>query len=216
MRGRALLGILLIAAGAAFILNHYFNIFSWFTAWWPVLIILIGVLQIIKHSASLLTSLTIIAAGFVFLAKNLGYIPGRLIFPIGLILAGCWFIFNRMIGYHKVVSEDRLNHFALFSGLETRNQTQNFSGGSITAVFGGAEMDLRDARLSERGAELELTAVFGGVEITVPQDWHVQVTGIPLFGEWENRTRYVRTGDAEGPLLEIHCIALFGGVEVKN
>jgi predicted membrane protein len=173
-----------------------------------------GIMQILV--ASLLTSLTIIAAGLVFLAKNLGYIPGSLIFPIALILAGCWFIFNSMIGYHKVVNQDKFNYFVLFSGLETRNQTQNFSGGSITALFGGAEIDLRGASLAQRGAELELTAVFGGVEVSVPQDWHVQVTGMPLFGGWENRSRYIRTGDTDGPLLRIHCIALFGGIEIKN
>jgi predicted membrane protein len=216
MGNRAFLGILLVLVGAVFILNNYIDIFSSLSAWWPMLIILIGVVQIAKRSAALLTSLTIIAAGAVFLAMNLGYIPGRLLFPIALILVGCWFIFNRVIGQHKYVDEDRLNHFILFSGLETRNITQNFTGGSIAAIFGGAEIDLRNATLSEQGAELELTAVFGGVEISVPQNWKVQITGVPLFGGWENRTRFTNEGGTNSPLFKIRCLALFGGAEVKN
>mgnify|MGYP000867893863 FL=1 len=216
MSNRVLLGILLVLLGIAFILNDYFGIFSGFSAWWPILVILIGVIQIVRRSASLVTSLAIIAAGAVFLVRNLGLIPGEIVFPIILILAGCWFIFSRLTGNHKNTGEDRLNHFVMFTGLKTKNHARNFTGGSVAAVFGGADIDLRDAQLSEQGAELELTVVFGGIDVFIPEDWRMQVTGTPLFGGWEDKTHYVRKDGADGPVLKIHCLALFGGAEVKN
>jgi predicted membrane protein len=217
MGNRALFGVLLVLIGIAIILNSYFNIFTGFSSWWPLILILIGIVHLVKRSASLLTSLMVIAIGLVFLGGNIGWIPGRVVFPILLIIVGCWLIFSRIIGSQRNVSEDHINHFVLFSGLQTQNHTQNFTGGSVAAIFGGAEIDLRDAQLSEQGGTLELTAVFGGVDISVPKHWNVVVSGTPFFGGWENKTRYVSVNNTDnGPVLKVNCLTIFGGAEIKN
>ena len=216
MGNRGFLGILLMVFGVSIILNHYYNIFAELSTWWPMLIILIGIIQIVKRSTSPLAGGIVIVIGALLQARMLDIIPAELLFPIILILFGCWFIFYRFKGKDNKVSEDRLDHFVMFSGLETRNYTQNFTGGSVTALFGGAELDLRDARLSEQGATLELTTIFGGAELSVPEDWKVVVTGTPLFGGWENKTRLKKQIGIEGPVLTVHCLTLFGGAEIKN
>ncbi|HCS73558.1 MAG TPA: hypothetical protein DIW17_06760 [Clostridiales bacterium] len=214
---RAIFGLLLVVLGAVIILNNYFHFFKGFKSWWPLLIIIIGLIQIVKRSASLLSSLIVIAIGLTFLGKNLEWISGNVVFPIILILVGLWFIFSRFLGKTKQENLDQINYFSLFSGLETNNQSQNFQGGGVTAVFGGSEVDLRQAKLSEQGAQLELTAVFGGVEVKVPEYWQIHITGTPIFGGWENKTSYVqREGVENHPVLKINCTALFGGVTIKN
>lgn len=57
----------------------------------------------------------------------------------------------------------------LLSGRELANTSPQFEGGRITALFGGVELDLLHATLAA-DAELDVTAVFGGVDVTVPDD----------------------------------------------
>ena len=96
MRNRALFGLLLVLLGAAFLLNNIFNVFDGFGDWWPLLVILIGLVQIFKRSASIITGLIIMVFGFIFLASNLNWISKDMVFPVILILIGCWFIFSRI------------------------------------------------------------------------------------------------------------------------
>lgn len=217
MSNRSLFGLLLVLIGAAFILNNYFNIFEGFSSWWPLLIILIGLIQILKRSTSILGGLLIMAIGFLFMGRNLELIPGELILPLALILVGCWFIFSRLFGKSKQENMDQISYFTLFSGLKTNNHSQNFKGGSVAAVFGGSDINLRGARISDQGALLELTAVFGGIDIVVPEHWQVQIAGTPVLGGWENKTTYnsKNTNDNE-QVLKVNCIAVFGGVTIKN
>mgnify|MGYP000545247364 CR=1 FL=1 len=49
----------------------------------------------------------------------------------------------------------------------------------------------------------------------VPSNWRVQVTGVPVFGGWSNKTNKVEVDD-NNPVLKINCLVLFGGMEVKN
>ncbi|HHU79502.1 MAG: LiaF transmembrane domain-containing protein [Caldicoprobacterales bacterium] len=217
MRNRALFGLLLVLLGAAFLLNNIFNVFDGFGDWWPLLVILIGLVQIFKRSASIITGLIIMVFGFIFLASNLNWISKDMVFPVILILIGCWFIFSRISGKKRHLNTDRISHFAFFSSIQTNIESQNFTGGSVAAVFGGAEINLRDAEISEKGADLELTAVFGGIGIIVPKHWNVQITGTPLFGGWENKAVYVPSDDiGRDPILKINCTSVFGGVSIKN
>ena len=59
----------------------------------------------------------------------------------------------------------------------------------MTAVFGGANIDLTDATISAEGALIEITTIFGGVELRVPDNVVVEIKGVPIFGGWEDKTR---------------------------
>jgi hypothetical protein len=56
--------------------------------------------------------------------------------------------------------------------------------------------------------------MWGGIEIYVPRDWHVTVSGFPLLGGFEDKT-YQQPGEASGHLV-VKGMAVMGGVEVKN
>src|SRR3989304_514783 len=70
----------------------------------------------------------------------------------------------------QVLDSDRISSFNVFSGTEIASHSAEFKGGNIGAVFGGAEIDLRDARLAP-GAALDVFAAFGGGEIRGPDGW---------------------------------------------
>jgi hypothetical protein len=48
----------------------------------------------------------------------------------------------------------------------------------------------------------------------VPDDWKVVISGIPLFGGWDNKTK-VNTND-NSPILRIKCTVAFGGLDITN
>jgi hypothetical protein len=80
--------------------------------------------------------------------------------------------------------------------------------------MGGVELDLRNAQIKEgEEAVLDTFALWGGVEITVPENWRVVGQVMPLMGGFENKTR---ASGASGPVLIVKGTAVMGGVEVKN
>src|SRR5699024_204237 len=112
-------------------------------------------------------------------------------------------------------SSRSINAFSLFSGTEIRSQSKQFEGGSVTAIFGGSEIDLREAVISGEGAALELSAVFGGINIYVPESVQLAVIGIPLFGGWEKKTIKRAADNEDLPVLKVNCLTVFGGVEIR-
>jgi hypothetical protein len=113
-------------------------------------------------------------------------------------------------------SSSTLNEWAVFSGVRRKLDTQEFEGGEVTAVFGGAEIDLRGAGMKKDEAIIDVNAVFGGVEIRTPETWEVVMSGTPIFGGYDDETAPARETGVKRPRLIIAGSAVFGGVSVKN
>ena len=60
-------------------------------------------------------------------------------------------------------------------------------------------------------------ALFGGVDIRVPDTWRVVLKGMGVFGAFEDKTVPPKTDpNVKTPELVITGAALFGGVKVDN
>ncbi|HZK57061.1 MAG TPA: DUF5668 domain-containing protein [Clostridia bacterium] len=221
MRGRTFVGLLLVVLGVGFLLDRL-EIIQFITlieVYWPVILILIGVSQLFSRGYSLITGVTLILIGIFFTLGNLSLIPGgteKFFWPILLIVIGLFIAFGKTIDRIPENNDDILNHFVIFSGLKDKNISKNFKGGDIAAIFGGIELDLRDARLAEEGTLLNLTVAFGGIEVRVPNQWKVIVKGTPIFGGWDNKTSAPIDAPEDGPVLNIKCLAMFGGIDISN
>ncbi|MDD3840464.1 MAG: DUF5668 domain-containing protein [Clostridia bacterium] len=221
MKGRNILGIILIAAGIGIILQklHILEFGLLIGSYWPMIIIVIIAVQLIKKLVPLTTGLFLmIIAAYIQLKKS-NILPINLseyFWPILIILFGFWIIFARALENKKPeISDNTIDHFVMFSGIENKNISQQFSGGNIFAIFGGADIDLRGAQLAEEEVVLDLTTIFGGIEIKVPDNWRVEATGIPIFGGWSNNTD-INMDVKDAPLLKVKCLVLFGGIDIKN
>lgn len=104
---------------------------------------------------------------------------------------------------------------AVFGGVDRHISAQDFHGAQCTAVFGECKIDLRDAQIQGREAVLETYALFGGVEIRVPQDWVVLNHGVVLFGGTDDRSRQPPSGPDTKTLI-LEGATVFGGVKVQN
>ena len=83
-------------------------------------------------------------------------------------------------------------------------------------VFGGAELDLREAVLPGREIRLRATCVFGGMDIAVPPEMHVVDTGWAIMGGREMPPDTEESASPDAPVLRISGITVFGGLSVRR
>ncbi|GLU46837.1 DUF1707 SHOCT-like domain-containing protein [Nocardiopsis ansamitocini] len=81
------------------------------------------------------------------------------------------------------------------------------------ALFGTAEIDLRDALLVRNTVRMTASALFGRVHVRVPEGMEVRVTGWSFLGRRMTTTRPSPVADA--PVLEVEGFCLFGSVHVS-
>jgi hypothetical protein len=111
----------------------------------------------------------------------------------------------------------RLGHIrmlALMSGVERRLRSEVFASAEMTAIMGACELDLRQAEMSGGDAHISAFALWGGIEIRVPEHWVVVNRSMALMGGVEDTTRH--SGGPNRRRLFVHGFALMAGIEIKN
>lgn len=108
----------------------------------------------------------------------------------------------------------RVDAFAIMGGVEKSVTTANLRGGSLNAIMGGCDIDLRQASFPTDKVTLDVFAMWGGVEIRVPEDWTVVSKVVAVMGAASDKT-YSRDPDGKKRLV-IRGMALMGGIEVTN
>ncbi len=99
-----------------------------------------------------------------------------------------------------------------FGGEEIHYADEDFLGGSYTAVFGGLTVNLVGARLSG-DVVINVSAIFGGIEIILPRGVRVVMNVSPILGGSE--CKYPASSDPSAPTVIVNGTVTFGGVEVK-
>jgi predicted membrane protein len=224
--GGAAFGIIIIAAGVLWLLSRMGVIqLPGIHIMWPSIIIAFGFIKLFHRPFALpnmFFGLTVMAVGTVLQLGKLGLVGVdiHMIWPFLLILAGILVIWTS--SHHKrqfttASTEDHINKNIMFGGDESHFTTKQFRGGVVTAIFGGAVLDLRQAEMAESPTTIEISAIFGGVEIRVPSHWRVVVHGSPVLGGFDNKSR-LRDGLSEEEIktLIIQGNVVFGGAEIKN
>ncbi|AEH60761.1 putative transmembrane protein [Methanosalsum zhilinae DSM 4017] len=138
--------------------------------------------------------------------------------PLLIILAGLW-ILIRKLRFSSEEKEDRSNSDrtkirSILGGVENINTSNNFKGGEIFTLFGGAELNLKLAEVKDT-SEIKIVVLFGGTEIIVPENWNVNIDVFPILGGVEDK-RSVVNADKEKPDLKITGFVGFGGFTLKN
>lgn len=218
MSGRFGVGLSFILLGFALLLHQADVIDLWraLSTWWPLILIAVGVVQLFKRelSASISGALLLII-GFLFLLNQwLDLNVAAYIIPLALMIVGAVILLAKGKQEPPPNEHADLNTFVLFSEANTKCRSQQFQGGTVTTIFGSAEIDLREAVIQD-GASIQLTTVFGNIELIVPNNVRVEITGFPIFGGWEDRSK-VREEEEHPVTLRLHCVTVFGGAEIKN
>lgn len=214
---RAFVGSVIVVGGLLWLADSadLIDAGEFISNWWPVLLIGAGVVSFLSNRRQWLVPLIMVLAGVGLLLQTTGAIDiGGMLFPALVILVGIFIILGRGMNSGTEVSGDEIRSFNIFSGSELASSSRNFKGGNVGAVFGGAEIDLRNAGLAP-DAMLDVFVMFGGLELKVPEGWRVTTKGMPIFGGVENKTAKEPLSD-NAPTLPISMTVLFGGLEIRH
>jgi hypothetical protein len=210
-------GVLLIVVGVLFGLDSLGVADAWsvVAGWWPLLIVGLGALRLLDRPPDRLGGAITAGIGVIALGFTQGVLTGAALayaWPLALIGLGLWVLLGRRGPASG--EDDAVTAVAVLSGRELAPTSPAFRGGTLVAVLGGVEVDLRAAVPHPDGARLDTTAILGGVDITVPPGWRVRVDGPGILGGHENRAAGQVLPD-DAPLLHVRALAVLGGVEVK-
>ncbi len=244
--GRVIGGLILVAVGAALLLQRMdFPIPDWLFTW-PMILILVGVYTGFKHNFQNASWIILMAIGGFFLFDKI-FMSVSLepyFWPIFIIFIGIVFILrprrskwwdqnrqqfrndwkdkwqykgtNDSPEDYVADSNDYFRINSVFSGVKRTVLSKTFKGGSISCVFGGAEIDLTQADISGN-VVIRIEAVFGGAKILVPANWVVQNEIDGVFHGVEDK-RNTMTAAAMNPekVLVLRGSAVFGGIEIRS
>ncbi|MEU5939627.1 DUF1707 domain-containing protein [Micromonospora sp. NPDC047548] len=82
------------------------------------------------------------------------------------------------------------------------------------AFWGGGLVDLRDAIFTVGAVRIRAYALMGGLEIWVPEQATVHVTGVGVMGGFDHRAS--GPGAPGAPTITVGGFALWGGVAIKR
>jgi hypothetical protein len=221
VRGPIVPALVLIAIGTAFFLteNHIIRSYDLWKLW-PVILILAGAGKAYSHpQGRRVEGWVLIIIGSLFLVWTFGYLqlPPFQLWPLALIALGL-FLLWRALSYNASRRNEGgvgRENLVIFGGADVIFGGEEFEGTAMTVVFGGYNLDLRNATMRGGRAEVEATAVFGGIELRVPPTWNVVIQGFPLFGGYSDETTHPASA-SEAPQLIVNGSAVFGGVNIKN
>lgn len=218
---RVLFAIAIIVLGVIALLDNLgydINFSMW--DWWPLIIVLIGLGQLLQPQGSrhFLSGAVFILIGALFLLNNFDVLQFHLgdLWPLIFILIGIA-ILRQGIWASKVqsVAPDYFDNTFILSGGTQNIVSRQFKGGKITAIMGGGKIDMRESDLGSDTVTIEATAIMGGIEFIVPKNWQVVLNVTPILGGADNRT-VTESGTVGNKRLIIKGAAIMGGMEVKN
>ena len=106
--------------------------------------------------------------------------------------------------------------FAFWGGFVRKGRWTISRVFTVFAMWGGGEIDLRDASFEDRDTTIRCFALMGGMQVTVPPGLNVDVTGIGVMGGFGGRHSFHEGGDPDAPRVKITGFALMGGVGVER
>jgi len=228
---KVIVGVLLILIGLFSFSGNFLGLPFHFTHYLfsiPGILMIVGLFILLNHNDNFLGIVLVGVGGFWFLSRY-SDIPIKFYFfeywPILLIVFGIYVIFKQKeqksfnLENENVsgIDIDYIDDVSIFGGGNKSIISQNFKGGKATIILGGSQLDFHQASLAEGTNILNVTALFAGMEITVPRDWKVIVNVTSVFGGVDDK-RVINVNQVyeNNKILVIKGATIFGGCELKT
>jgi predicted membrane protein len=215
-------GLIVIAVGVLMTLDNLQIVdASQYLRFWPAALVVLGLVKI-GHSSEGTGGafggflFIVIGAWLLLEQTTLVRISFWDMWPALLVAFGVFLVWKGISSPRRrtsVVSNDLISAMAVLGGVSRGNNSAAFRGGELTAVMGGCELDLRHAAIDGE-AVIDVFALWGGIEIRVPQDWTVVSHVTPVLGGVDDQTRPPQT--ASRHRLVLRGFIVMAGVEIKN
>jgi hypothetical protein len=186
-----------------------------FLRYWPAVVVLIGVINLADPARRLFGAiLTVVGASL--LAYSAGWLRFTIFdfWPLLLIILGAAIV-GRALGVRLpgAAATDSSDVWAVLTTRKINNASRDFAGARVTAFMGGCELDLTDADIFHSPAVIDVFAMWGGIEIYVPDRFEVIGEVVPFMAGFEMQA--APAGDPNRRLV-IRGAAFMGGIEVKR
>ena len=215
-------GLIIIAVGVLFTLDNLGIIYAEdYWRWWPIGLIAVGVAKLWQSwrgAGNPVGGMFFVVVGSWFLFDNLGVISRDLwnFWPLLLVFIGSMIVYQGVRGKQARAtagSADTISGVAILGGWKRNISSPAFRGGELTAVMGGCEVDLRNAGING-DAVIEVFAMWGGIEIRLPEDWTLINRVTAVMGAVEDNSRPPQAPTPHR--LTLRGFVMMGGVEIKN
>lgn len=220
-------GMVLVVVGVILALNAFdiTDIDIFFDGWWTLFIIVPCFIGLFDNNDGKTGNLIGIVIGVLLLLSCQGItdfdIIWKLLLPVILVIVGLSCIFKNTISNsvnNKIKEINKKNkigekqeYASTFSGQKLNFTNEEFKGCSLSAVFGGIDLDLRDAIIKE-DVVINTSSIFGGIDIRIPKNVNVKVNSNSIFGGVTNKIK----NDSNNKItIYVNATCLFGGVEIK-
>ncbi len=234
---RILWGIVLVGLGLVLALRAFdlitFDIF--FDGWWTLFIIIpcgVGLFTSKDKTANIIG----LGVGVLLLLSSQSIIAWdmvwKLIIPLIIVAIGIKLIFGTLFNKNIKAAEEaakkasekeksksegkegyKKEYSATFSGQKLKYDGQSFNGAELNAIFGGIDIDLRGAIIDE-DCVINACAVFGGIDIFVPDGINVVVNSTAIFGGIDTKKR-ANIHTVGAPTVYVNGTCMFGGIDIK-
>lgn len=213
---RAYLGLAAVAIGSLLLLRnlHVISFDYWGELWGgflSFLLILVGCIILVKRSRWI-WGLLFLSAGATIGLRALHIVDvnfWQIVWSILFIAVGSAVLFS-LVKDGKI-SKTKAKHMAAAWSGQSEKVEGKYTGGTVSSVFGGVDLDLRQADIKD-GAVIEVFVLFGGVDIIAPNDVVVKNEATAIFGGIDDKTN---PGAKAKKTLYIRGECFFGGIELK-
>lgn len=216
-------GIILIAVGALFALNalKITNINIFFDGWWTLFIIIPCAVGLVTEREKLGNLIGLAVGVFLLLCSRdiLSFsILWKLLVPVIIVIIGLKMLLSGILGNkaNEILANLKTSESkpkvgcATFSGCDLNYDNQVFEGAELNAILGGVECNLKNA-IIDKDCAIKASAIFGGIDILVPDNINVKVNSTSIFGGISNKT----SSHKDAPTLYVSGTCLFGGIDIK-
>ncbi len=227
---RIIIGLLFLALGVLLLMKLtgvvvYLPLPDFLLSWQMILIVL-GIILIASRENST-TGLVLLFIGAFFMARSHFGVDFRMLIrtaiPLLLVLGGVVLLFPRLFFKKKGRSPEKridqaedLDVVNVFAGGTRLIESEAFRQGEVTCVFAGADLNFKNAGLDQNGAVIQLSSLFSGCNVFVPEDWEVKTEVTTIFAEVSDKRLKQPDHTDHKKVLYIRGVLLFSGLDIKT
>ncbi len=225
-KNRRLFGIGIALLGIGWIVCTILNITIDWSTQWPLILIIIGMLNGMRHGFKNNAWWILILIGSVSFLDNYTAISRNYLWGAGLVIVGVMMaikprrrsnMFKPKINFDNHVSTDAdLNIEVVFGARKELVTSKEFKKGNVSVTFGGCELNMMQADFADT-AILNVEVSFSGLELIVPSNWTIKNEVNPTFGNVEDERHIMPLSNGEiRKMLIIRGTCAFGNIEIKS
>jgi hypothetical protein len=102
---------------------------------------------------------------------------------------------------------------SIFGGIDRKGRWRSAKTHWVVSIFGGTDLDFRDASIEGAQAKVFVFDMFGGADLYVPEGVDVDFSGFGIFGGSAEHGRDLPPR-AGAPRLRVRVFSLFGGTDL--